>query len=67
MVNANRVNIEEADNENNYIEGSLFVMKTNAIAMIKDCGLFYQNLFEELPPWFKRMYGKMLPSLCFPF
>ena len=38
---------EEPDNENNYIEGKFIVMKESAIGMIKDCILYYQNLFEE--------------------
>ena len=48
IVGTHRVIFEEADNENNYIECGFVVMKTNAIGMIKDCGLFYQNMFEEL-------------------
>lgn len=47
VVGGCRVISEEPDDENNYIEGDFIVMKESAIGMIKDCGLYYQNLFEE--------------------
>ena len=49
IVGGRQVIFEEADDENNYIADGFVVTKENAIAMIKDCGVFYQNLFVELP------------------
>jgi len=50
IVRGNRVIFEEPDNEVNYINGGYIVKSANAISMIKDCGLYYQNLFDEVPP-----------------
>ena len=47
VVGGCQVIFEEPDDENNYIEGKFIVMKESAIGMIKDCILYYQNLFEE--------------------
>ena len=41
---------EELDDEVNYINGGYIAKSANAISMIKDCGLYYQNLFDEVPP-----------------
>ena len=49
VVGGRRVIFEEPDDENNYIEGGFVVLKANAIGMIKDCGLYYQRLFDEAP------------------
>ena len=50
IVHGNRVIFEEPDDEVNYINGGYIVKSADAISMIKDCGLYYQNLFDEVPP-----------------
>ena len=47
-MSAHRVIFEEADNENNYIEGSFIVTKESALGLVKDCGLYFQNVLEQL-------------------
>mmetsp|Transcript_25482 Transcript_25482/g.53099 ORF Transcript_25482/g.53099 Transcript_25482/m.53099 type:complete len:719 (+) Transcript_25482:100-2256(+) len=50
ILGGHRVIFEEADDDNNYIEDDFIVPKEYAIAMIKDCGLFYQKTFMEATP-----------------
>ena len=50
IVHGHQVIFTEPDDENNYIKGGFIVKKADAINMIKDCGLYYQELFDELPP-----------------
>ena len=50
FLGGHRVIFEEADDDNNYVEDGFIVPKENAIAMIKDLGLFYQKTLEEATP-----------------
>ena len=47
IVRGNRVIFEESDDEVNYINGGYIVKSENTISIIKDCGLYYENLFDE--------------------
>ena len=48
IVRGRRILNEEPD-EFNFIQDDFVVSKADAIVMIKDCGLFYCKLFDELP------------------
>ena len=49
VLGGRRVIYEEHDDEVNYIQGGFVVKRADAIGMIKDCGLYYQSLFDEVP------------------
>ena len=48
IVRGQRVMFEELDKENNYIVGCYVVKKKDAISMVKDCGLWFQSIFDSL-------------------
>ena len=50
IVISHRIIFEETDDEHNYIKGVFVVTKANAFGRIQDYCLFYQNIFEGLPP-----------------
>lgn len=48
IVRGQRVLFEESDEDNNYITGDYVVKKKDAISMVKDCGLWFENIFDGL-------------------
>ena len=47
IVGGRRIIIEEP-NDDNLMQSGFVVAKVDAIAMIKDCGLFYRDAFDEI-------------------
>ena len=48
IVRGQRVIFEESDEENNCIAGGYVVKKKDAISIVKDCGLWFQSIFDGL-------------------
>ncbi len=46
--------VRENDEENNFVKQDFVVRKHDAVAMIKDFGIFYKNIFEDLSPVVKK-------------
>ena len=47
MVGVHRLEDNGSNQEDCYVDSGWIVKKEDAVAFIKDCGLFYQNLFEH--------------------
>jgi len=50
IIGGRRLIFEENDEENSFAKKDFVVTKDNAVGMIKDFGLLYKNIFEELYP-----------------
>jgi len=50
IIGGRRLIVEENDEENNFVKKDFVLPKEDAVGMIKDLGLFYKSIFEELSP-----------------